>query len=77
MEFDKLIHKFYNSLKSIKWQSFEKLDIVNCTGLDYYYAEDNLYIIRDYFMNQYYFVEARSPQQALDIFLSDLHDIQQ
>lgn len=67
MTIDKKIHDVfeYFSGKEIRWRDFHEVG-VDEFYYDYYYAEDCLYVIRDRIYEKYYFVEARSPKQALD-----------
>lgn len=75
MEIDRIIHQFVDCLPSIKWNSFNSSEI-DCTEfVDYYYAEDGLYIIRDQLMEQYAFIKARSPREAFSKFMDRLHCI--
>ena len=64
--FDTRIHDAYVDFDNIPWCDF------NTVGrqeyyYDYYYAEDELYIIHDRISEALWFIEARSPKQALDI----------
>lgn len=67
MTIDKKIHDVFDyfSGKEIRWHDFQEVG-VDEYYYDYYYAEDCLYVIRDRVYEKYYFVEARSPKQALD-----------
>lgn len=67
MRIDKDIHNVFNFLSGndIRWHDFHEVG-VDEYYYDYYYAEDCLYVIRDRIYEKYYFVEARSPKQALD-----------
>ena len=67
MRIDKDIHNVFNffSGNDIRWHDFHEVGLDEYY-YDYYYAEDCLYVIRDRIYEKYYFVEARSPKQALD-----------
>lgn len=67
MSIDKKIHDVfeYFSGKGIRWHDFHGVG-VDEFYYDYYYAEDCLYVIRDRIYEKYYFVEARSPKEALE-----------
>lgn len=62
---DKNIHRFYEDIRDIVWLDFKVAGLDN-KFLDYYYAEDELYIIRDRVTKGMWFVEARSPKEALE-----------
>lgn len=62
---DKNIHNFYEDIENIRWLDFKVAGLDN-KFLDYYYAEDELYIIRDRVTKGMWFVEARSPKEALE-----------
>ena len=62
--FDTRIHDAYSDFKNIVWLDFKRVGI-NEEYYDYYYAEDELYIIRDRITEMLYFTEARSPKEAL------------
>lgn len=63
---DSIIHELYKCFedKGIKWNDFHGVG-VDEDYYDYYYAENQLYIIRDRVMEKYWFVKARSPVEAL------------
>ena len=67
MVIDTKIHDIFSffSGNDIRWHDFQEVG-VDEFYYDYYYAEDCLYVIRDRIYEKYYFVEARSPKQALD-----------
>ena len=67
MRIDGEIHNVFRFFSSndIRWHDFQEVG-VDEFYYDYYYAEDCLYVIRDRIYEKYYFVEARSPKQALD-----------
>lgn len=76
---DELIQDFFKKvvqLRNLNWKQFEfggqdfnyysdrELDIIS-DYYEYYYAENELYIIRDTRLNSIYFAYARSPKEAL------------
>ena len=65
MRFDMRIHDFYNDLKNIRWLDFKTVGLDEPYN-DYYYAEDELYIIRDRVTECIFFTEARSPKEAFE-----------
>ena len=70
MNADALAECFYDTFigedREIKWQPFP--DEGDCGGgyYDYYYAEDELYIVRDRIVGSLYFTKARSPKKAYE-----------
>ncbi|MBR3346302.1 MAG: hypothetical protein IKG37_04420 [Solobacterium sp.] len=61
---DDLIHKVAAILANMhRW-----CDYKNEYGLAYYYAEDELYVIRDRLTGAYNFIYADSPDNALKIY---------
>lgn len=76
MRIDQEIHNVYQyfNSKDIRWHDFHGVGIEE-DYYDYYYAESRLYVIRDRCMNQYYFIKAGSPAEALQIFKGHAEDI--
>ena len=76
MGFDEMVHKVYeqfcNHKIGVRWHDFHGVGIDE-DYYDYYYAENQLYVIRDRIMEKFWFVEARSPREALDK-MNDLAD---
>lgn len=77
MVIDKAFHEVFGSIKDIKWNGFrsEWFDdyeqLHECYDYyDYYYAESELYIIRDRIRETLYFVQAKSPYEAYIKFAS-------
>ena len=71
--FDTRIHDFYDDLCNMScWRDFKDVGLDE-PYYDYYYAEDELYMIRDRITEQVFFTEARSPKQALEHFKDALH----
>lgn len=62
---DKYIHIFYENIENIQWLDFRVVGLEN-KFYEYYYAEGELYIIRDRVSKAMWFIEARSPKEALD-----------
>lgn len=62
---DKNIHNFYEDIKDIAWLDFKVVGLEN-KFYDYYYAEGELYIIRDRVTKGMWFIKARSPKEALE-----------
>lgn len=66
MQFDKLAHEFYKHLDKVYFHDFKDVGIAEAR-FEYYYAESTLYIIHDRLFNNYYFINAVSPANALTI----------
>ena len=62
---DKNIHSFYENIENIRWLDFRVVGLEN-KFYEYYYAEGELYIIHDRVSKAMWFIEARSPKEALD-----------
>ena len=62
---DKYIHIFYENIENIQWLDFRVVGLEN-KFYEYYYAEGELYIIRDRVSKAMWFIEARSPKEALE-----------
>ena len=66
---DNIAHKFYEIFvkgKSIKWNEFPTESRCGCGYYDYYYAGDELYLVRDRIIGEIYFVKAKSPKEAIE-----------
>lgn len=64
--FDTRVHDFYVDFNNIPWRDFRDVGLQEYY-YDYYYAEDELYLIQDRITQGVWFIEARSPKEALDI----------
>lgn len=66
---DKAFHEVFSAINnwSIRWHEFRDVGIDE-PYYGYYYAENQLYIIRDWMTDEYWFVKARSPKEALDAY---------
>lgn len=72
---DEAIHATYKALHGgIRWHDFREVG-ADEPYYDWYYAENRLYIIRDRLMEQYWFIQARSPLEALEKFKDRLNDV--
>ena len=73
---DKSIHNLYEAhiANNIQWRNFQDIQIDE-PYFAYYYAEDNLYVIRDIMTEQYWLVRATSPGEALRKFKIRLYQI--
>ena len=68
---DKQIHAVYEAFSSgVLWHDFREVGGEE-PYFDWYYAEERLYVIRDRLTRQYFFVEARSPMEAIEKFSAD------
>ena len=65
LNIDKTLHAAYDALKDFHYNDFHEVGVVE-HYYDYYYCEDELYIIHDRLTDEILFVEARSPKEALD-----------
>ena len=76
MRIDQEIHNVYQyfNSKNIRWHDFHSVGIEE-DYYDYYYAESQLYVIRDSCMSKYYFAKAKSPSEALQKFRDLADDI--
>lgn len=66
---DNIAHKFYEIFvkgKSIKWNEFPTESRCGCGYYDYYYAEDELYLVRDRIIGEIFLVKAKSPKEAIE-----------
>lgn len=66
IKIDEQLHNIFDAIKNheVYWRDFHEVGMDE-PYYDYYYAEDELYIIRDRIGETYYFVKARSPEQAM------------
>ena len=71
MQVDSIIQNFFAVVKNIKWRNCEEHD-----GLEWYYAEDMHYIIRQQSTNAFFFVKAKSPNSACDIVWKKIYEKQ-
>ena len=69
MSIDDAFTMVFNAIaqRSIKWNDFHKVGIDEDYH-DYYYAENELYIIHDRIFDSIEFVKAKSPKEALQKF---------
>ncbi len=74
MVIDDKIHEFFDRTPDILWRDFKDVGIKE-NWYDYYYAESELYILRDRITEGMWFIEARSPKQALEILRERFHSI--
>lgn len=73
---DKAFWEIFRAIsnKEIRFHDFNAVG-VNEDYYDYYYAEDELYVIRDRIFDTIEFVRARSPKEALQKFREVRDDI--
>lgn len=57
---------FFDDYRNIPWLDFKRVKLDE-PYYEYYYAEGELYLIHDRISEAIWFVEARSPKQALSI----------
>lgn len=74
MRLDLAIHTLFGNMPQMRWTSFPKIGF-NESYYTYYYAEDELYIIRDGMTNMLYFVEAESPKEAFMKFHDTMEEV--
>ena len=63
---DKALHGAFEELENVKWMEFDKVGVKGADGLDYYYAESELYVIHGKLTGRIMFIEARSPKEAFE-----------
>ena len=66
MEIDNLIQDFYKNVVSNTELKWRKIDYVD--NIEYYYAENELYLLKDIY-NNIYFERGNSPEDAYINFL--------
>ena len=59
MQTDAVIQTIIKALPNLKWKEYEGND-----QLQWYYAENNFYIVKDVTSNCYWFISAKSPSNA-------------
>lgn len=67
MSIDSGFHSLWNIKDNIKWNDFRKVGVEE-DFYDYYYAEDELYVIRDRIRGSMYLCKAKSPKEAWQSF---------
>lgn len=60
---DKILQEASKIIKNLSWCDFSTVGIEDFY-FDYYYAESELYLIKDRINDSIYFVSARSPAEA-------------
>lgn len=66
-----VIHQAFNILKNdVMWTAYE-----DAPYFEYFYAEDELYIIRDTTIGNYMFIKAKSPDKARERYEKMLEDV--
>lgn len=58
----------------IRWRDFPPVGVEDHFHA-WYYAEDRQFIIRDVMMDTFFFVKARSPKEAYEIYRSRLEEV--
>ena len=73
---DTAFHMIHRQITNggIKWNDFRKVGVEEDYH-DYYYAEDELYVIRDRIFNRLTLVKARSPKEAMEKFNSEVEAV--
>lgn len=74
---DLALHEVFVAIKDrqIKWQDFRDVGIEEYY-CDYYYAEDELYVIRDRIFDSIMFVKAKSPKEAYKIWRDEIDAVE-
>lgn len=72
---DKAIHELFTAIEKhqIKWNDFQDIGVDEWYH-DYYYAEDNLYLIHDRITDSIEFITAKSPKEAHEAW-SEAHNL--
>ncbi len=74
LSLDAAFHEVYEAIdRNIYWQDYRPFGIDDDYH-DFYYAEDELYIIRDRTTHDLYFVKAKSPYKAFEKFIERIID---
>lgn len=70
---DKILQKASEIIKNLNWKDF---NIAGYTDpyFDYYYAESELYLIRNKASGSIYFVKAKSPAEAWQLLIEALYE---
>jgi len=61
MQTDMIIQTLSNTFQAIKWRKSETHE-----RLEWYFAENNVYVVHDIETNGYWFIKAKSPAKACD-----------
>ena len=69
MQPDTVIQALFNVLKEIKWRECESND-----NFEWYYAEAMHYIVHEKATDSYYFVKAKSPNNAYETVRKKIMD---
>ena len=67
MQTDAMIQALFKSFQSIKWRDCEENK-----RFEWYYAEDNHYVVREKVTKAYWFISAKSPSKACESVLAKL-----
>jgi len=76
MSIDDAFKMIYMALvnKAIKWNDFRKVG-VDEDYHDYYYAENEIYVIHDRIFDRLTIIRAKSPKKAWEIFEEDVKSV--
>lgn len=75
-ELDKAFHLVASATENIHWHDFREVGALGETECDYYYAENELYVIRDRCYLVLWFVKARNPIEALHKYENSVRNFQ-
>ena len=62
---DEILHKAYKFLITCKFNSLEPF-IGKASVFEYYYAESELYILKNKYTGEFYFIKAKNPKEAYE-----------
>ena len=65
MQIDQMLHTVADRIDKVRWRDCKEYGAKDDT-YEWYYAEDELYIIRHKQLGHIYFISARSPVKAVE-----------
>jgi hypothetical protein len=71
MNIDKKIHEVSEFFNTCKFSSLKQF-LGGESWYEYYYAENELYVVRNKFTKEFYFINAKSPKDAYENLLRNL-----
>lgn len=71
----KAIH-YLTSIGEVKWNKFPPVGVEDYYH-EWYYAEGRQYIIHDVMMDTFFFVKARSPREAYELYQGRIERVEQ
>lgn len=71
---DDAVHRVYLGIDAVRWHDWREVGIDDDYH-EWYYAENQLYVIRDRILGYLKLIEARSPKQAYEIWQDEVRSI--